>query len=146
MPNMCERSPVIKFTSVPEIRNSSIGVWTEGDDHGLDYSFGTERLKRYESSIYSPTHLQLKPAQKNRELILLEIVKLSIKSGLKYINAFEVISKLKLLAHKGITKLKVDVFVELICQMNNYKHFSSHELKTMKQYLNAIYKIFDPKS
>lgn len=144
MKNLTEKIPAKQFASV---RNFPVCKWSETPDNKFDYTFSNERVRRPESFSYSPLQLQLKPTiQNSSEDVFEEIIKFSIRSGLKRINAYEAVSKLKLLAYRGMSKLKLDEFCTFIFQMHQFRYIPSHILKTMKQYLSNIYKIFDSKS
>lgn len=145
--NIIEKSPVIRFLGIPEGQNSPTGGWSEGDDRAMDCSFTTEKLKRYGSSAYSPSCVQLRSSsQRNKEGVLDEIVLMSIKSGLKKVNAYEAISRLKFVSERGIRQLTLDQFLKIITDMNAYKYLPSYSLKSIRQYLNILFKIFDAKS
>lgn len=127
------------FQSLPQAAQSEVDA--------VDSSFTVERLRRYASSANSPSCIQIKPTvQKTQEAVFYELFVMSIKSGLMKINVFELISKLKYLAFKGVYKLKLKEFLTLITSMSQYNSFPSHHMKVIKQYLTTIFKIFDPKS
>eukprot|EP00826_Nyctotherus_ovalis_P002423 TRINITY_DN10483_c0_g4_i2.p1 TRINITY_DN10483_c0_g4~~TRINITY_DN10483_c0_g4_i2.p1 ORF type:complete len:141 (-),score=12.57 TRINITY_DN10483_c0_g4_i2:18-440(-) len=108
-PERPDKPPLIKLASSIEWQGPA---WSGTEEHAVEYSFSSDRLKRYPSSIPSPSYIPLKPAALNsRNHVLNEILMLSIKSGLKRINVFELISKLKLLAFRGKGRIKMGDFM-----------------------------------
>ena len=118
------------------------------DEKNYEDTFSTEKLKKcMTSNCYSPSFESAKHSSLlvNAEKILLDIHITSFKSGLRYLNVFEVISKLKFLASKGITQITLDLFIEFILKIFQYKQLPSHHVDIMKKYLEILYNIVDTK-
>jgi len=138
-----EKTALVRFSSNPEGFNWA--GWNETEEQMEDYSFSTEKIKRYASSSTPSCVPPKPPIQKNKEHIFHDILMLSIRSGLKRVNAFEVISKLKTLAFKGKDKINQSEFLAIITGMSKYKCLPLYCLKSMKQYLISFFKNFDSK-
>jgi hypothetical protein len=104
-------------------------------------------IRRYSSTVNSPSYIQIKPiTQKTQEGVFMELLIISIKSGLARINTYELISKLKYLAYREVYKFTLKEFLAIVTNMSQYSCFPPHHLKIIQQYLTTLFKIFDPKS
>lgn len=143
-PERPDKPPLVRFGS--KIGRESFGC-NGAEEHAAECSFSCDRLKKCPSSVPSPSYTPFRPAVSNsRSHVLNEILVLSIKSGLKRINAFELISKLKLLAFRGKGRIKMGDFMDIVTSMKPYKYLPAHCLKLMKQHLTSFFKNFDSKS
>ena len=112
-------------------------------DQVEDCTFSTGKLKRFVSDAYSPSPIPF-PAQKTTEQVLTEIRLLSTKSGLKKLNAYDTICKLKKMASCGKTTLKLDDLFHLVFSHPALKTASTYSLSLFKPFLQSFFAFFDP--